>query len=175
MSGSAIGLSMNYGFPGTFSRTPDCIIEAKPVKSNSANIKYGKGVVLNTDNTFSAGSSVTFTAANFAGVAVAIVKQLNTYSIGQDVVQENYYAADQMCDVLQRGIISVECVHGDPTACGAVYIRKTLNSSFPAEEIGDFRADADGGNTVQLTNCSWNTNLKDANNVAELKIKTINN
>lgn len=175
MSGKAIGLSMGFGFAGGFSRTPDCVIEAKAVASDSDDIKFGQPVVLNADNTFDAPTSTTLTSANFAGVAVARVKQNNTYVVGQDQQQEAKYAANEMCDVLQRGIVSVEVVHGTPTSGGAVYVRTALSSSFPDEVVGDFRTSADGGNTVQLTNCAWNTNAKDANNIAELKIKTINN
>lgn len=175
MSGAVIGKTFGYGYPGSVSRTPDCVIESKPVAANSANIAFGKPVVLNTDNTFSAPTSVALTAANFAGVAVAEVKQQLTYSVGQDVTQGGYYAAEQPADVIQRGIVSVYVAYGTPTAGGAVYVRTVLNGTFPDEVVGDFRTAADGGNTVQLTNCSWNTNLIDAQGVAELKIKTINN
>jgi len=174
MSGKAIGLSFNYGFQGAVSRTPDCVIEAKPVAATSATIAFGKPAVLNADNTFSAPSSVALTAANFAGVAVAIVKQLNTYAVAQDTLQGGAYAADEMADILQRGVIAVK-VFGTPTAGGSVYVRTVLNGAFPDEVVGDFRAASDGGNTVQLTNCSWNTGLVDGNGVTELKIKSINN
>lgn len=175
MSGSTIGTRFNFGYPGTVSRTPDCVIESKPVAASSGNIVFGKPVALNADNTFSAPTSVTITAANFAGIAVAEVKQQLSYSVGQDQDQAGYYAAEQPADVIQRGIVSVYVANGVPTSGGAVYVRTALNGAFPGEVIGDFRTSADGGNTVQLTNCSWNTNVKDANGVAELKIKTINN
>lgn len=174
MSGSSIGLSFNYGYAGKKSGTPDDITVSKPVKGPTS-INFGQPVVLNTDNTFSSPSDVTITAANFAGIAVAEVKQLNTYSVGQDQAQSGYYATNEPADVLERGLVTVKCVHGTPPAGGAVYVRKTLNSSFPAEKIGDLRADADSTNTVQLTNCSWATGLKDANGITELKIKSINN
>lgn len=174
MSGKAIGLSFNYGFQGAVSRTPDCVIEAKPVAATSANIAFGKPVALNADNTFSAPTSVAITAANFAGVAVSIVKQLNAYTVAQDSTQAGFYAPDEMADVIQRGIVAVK-VFGSPTAGGNVYVRTVVNGAFPDEVVGDFRAAADGGNTVQLTNCSWNTGIVDGNGITELKIKSINN
>jgi len=176
MSGKAIGLSMGFGFAGGYSRTPDSIITAKPLASNSANVPFGRAVALKTDNTYASGSTVTLTTANFAGVAVAEVKQLNTYLVGQDQSQAGYYAANEMTDVIQRGIVSVQVVHGTPTAGGAVYVRKVLNGAFPDEAIGDFRADADSTNTIDVSAvCTWNTGLVDPNGIAELKIKTINN
>lgn len=175
MSGSVVGKVLPFGYPGTVSRTPDCVIESKPVKYNSANIEFGKPVVLNADNTFSSPTSESLTATNFAGVAVAEVKQQLSYSVGQDVNQAGYYAAEQPCDVIQRGIVAVKVAYGTPTAGGAVYVRTVLNGSFPNEVVGDFRTAPDSTNTVQLTNCSWNSNMIDSNGVAELKIKYINN
>lgn len=175
MSGKAIAQILNFGFPGTFSRTPDCIIEGKPVDSGSANIPFGTPVVLNPGNTFSSPVSVLLSTANFAGIAVAEVKQLNTYVVGQDQAQAGFFAADQLGDVLQRGVVAVTCVHGTPEAGAPAYARITTNGSFPAENVGDIRADADGGHTIALPNCSFNTGLIDPNGVTELKIKSINN
>lgn len=175
MSGSAIGTSLGFGYAGGVARTPDCVIENKALKSDSEDVPFGTPVVLNSDNTFSSPKSVVLTAANFAGVAVAEVKQLTSYQVGQDSDQSGFYAPDQPTDVIQRGIVTVLVVHGTPTAGGAVYVRTAEDTDFPDEEVGDFRADADGLNTVQLTNCSWNTGLVDANGIAELKIKSINN
>lgn len=171
MPGSVIGTSLNFGFAGNVARTPDCVIAAKPVKSNSNAILFGAPVVLNTDNTYSAPTSVTVTAANFAGVAVAQVKQNLAYN--QDV--SGSFTAGQACDVLQRGIVCVKVQRGTVTAGGAVYVRTALNTSFPAAVVGGFEAASDGSNSVLLTNCVWNTNVADANGIAELKIRNINN
>lgn len=169
MSGSTIGTSFNYGFIGNVSTNHPCVIEEKPVVAGGSTIPFGRAVGLNTDNTvFLADANLT--ASNFAGVAVAEVKQITTYSVGQDTAQSGGYLADQPCDVLQQGIVAVNC-HGTPTAGGAVYVRKNDGSGQLA---GEFRTTADGGNTVQLTNCAWASNQKDANGVALLKIKTIN-
>lgn len=174
MTGRAIGLSLGYGYAGGISRTPDCVIETKPVKEGSEAIPFGAPCVLDATNTVVSAKTTTITAANFAGVATSVVQQLNAYPATTDSTGGEYTEL-QPCNILQRGIISVVVVHGTPTAGGAVYVRSALNGSFPNEVIGDFRADADGGNTVQLTNCSWNTGLKDSNNISELKVKSINN
>lgn len=172
MPGYAIGLTLGYGFSGNVSRTPDCIIEAKPVASDSDSIYFGQPVVLNTDNTFDAPTSTTITAANFAGVAIAEARQNNTYPPNN---ANGSYPADSMCDVIQRGVVTVYIQRGTPTAGGAVYVRTELSTEHPALVIGGFEAQADGSQTVQLTNCSWYSGLTDANGMAELKIKSINN
>lgn len=175
MSGKAIGKSLGFGYAGNFSRMPDSIVEALPVASDSDNILFGQPVVLNSDGTLDAPTSTALTAANFAGVALAQVKQFNTYITGQDQTQQGYFSPDQMCDVIQRGIVSVKVAYGTPTAGGAVYVRTALNVAFPDEVVGDFRTASDTTNTVQLTNCCWRDAAIDANGIAELKIKTVNN
>lgn len=170
MSGSTIGTSFNYGFIGNVSTNHPCVIEEKPVVSGGDTIPFGRAAGLNTDNTvFLADTNLT--ASNFYGVAVAEVKQLTTYTVGQDdPAQVGGYLADQPADIIQQGIVAVNC-HGTPTAGGAVYVRKNASGGQLA---GEFRTTADGGDTVQLTNCAWASNQKDANGVALLKIKTIN-
>lgn len=174
MPGQAIGLSLGFGYAGNYSRTPDMITEAKAVAVDSDPINFGDPAILNTDNTFSACSSVTLTTANFAGVAAARIKQFTTYPTTTDGLG-GQYLAEEVCDVIQRGIVSVKVVHGTPTAGGAAFVRKTANGAFPDEPVGAFRADADGGNTVQLPNAVWNTGLIDANGICELKLKVANN
>lgn len=165
MPGQAIGIQMQYGYPGTFARNGDCIIGNRPVKgSDTVGPNFGEPVVLNADNTFSKFGSAG-TAATFAGVAVREVKQTTDYlgSSGQ-------YLPGQPCDVIERGNVSVVCNVGTPTAGGDVYVRITANESIPAGVVGGFEAAADGANTVKLTNAKWATGLKDSNNVTELSI-----
>jgi hypothetical protein len=173
MPGASIGTSLPFGYGGTISRqTPAPSIEAKPVADDSDNILFGQPVVLNSDNTFDAPTSTTLTAANFAGVAVAVAQQNNTYPPDN---ASGFFAPESMADVMQSGVIIVQVQRGTPTAGGAVYVRTQLSTESPALVIGGFEAQADGSQTVQLTNCSWNTGIVDANGMAELKVKTINN
>lgn len=173
MPGSTVGITLGLGFAGTVGRTPDILIKNKPVASDSDAIPFGKGVILKTDNTVTAVDS-TLTAANFAGVAIAEVKQNNTYNASNGT-GAGEYAPDSPCDYLSRGTIIVKVGRGTPTAGGAVYLRKATSTALPNAEVGDFEAASDGSNSVQLTNCCWETGVMDANNNCELRIKSINN
>lgn len=165
MPGKSIGVTMNAGYPGSFARNGDCIIMNRPVKStDSNNIAFGSPVILNSDNTYSAGLA-TLTATNFAGVAVREVKQSVDY-----YNPAGAYKPGEPADVIERGNVSVVCNVGTPTSGGAVYVRITANGSIPAGVVGGFEAAADGSNTVQLTNCKWATGIMDANKVTELSI-----
>jgi hypothetical protein len=172
MPGVAIGLQMNFGYAGTVSRTPDAIITNKKVKTGTDDIPFGAAVMLNNDNTVQLADSG-FTADNFAGVAVAEVKQQTVYPLNEE--EGGIYKPDQPCDYVQRGIVAVKVNRGTPTSGGAVYVRKALNQSLPGLPVGGFEAQADGGNTVEVTNATWHTGAVDANGIAELKLKTINN
>lgn len=167
MSGKAIGISMNYGFPGTYARTPDDIAMSRKVAAYSAVIPFGAAVVLNSDNTYSlAGTG--FTAAKFAGVALRIVKQAISY----DDQNETVYNPGEAMTALERGQVTVKCNVGTPTAGGNVYVRIAANSTIAGGVVGGFEAAADGANTVLLTNAKWATGLMDTNKVCELAILT---
>lgn len=176
MPGQVIGTSLNVGFPGSYSRNGDCIIANRLVKAaDSVGPNFGNAVILNADSAGGSYSDVknfitgggTMTAAKFAGVAVREVKQqVSNYLTN---VNGNY-APGQPCDVIERGSVVVVCNVGTPTAGGAVYLRIAANGAIPAGVVGGFEAAADGSNTVALTNCSWSTGVKDANNVAEMTI-----
>lgn len=169
MTGSAIGLSLGFGFKGNYSRTPDDITFPKIVYAASANIPFGMPVVQRTDNTVVSPATTVMTTSNFGGFALAIVKQLNTYPSSSNNTS-GYYAADQVCDVLKRGNMVTELVHGTPTAGGQVYIRTVLNGAFPLEIVGDIRADADSSNTIAAPNVIFTTGYLDANNMVEITI-----
>lgn len=168
MSGKAIGISLGFGFKGMYSRTPDDITFAKITNASSANIPFGVPVVQNTNNTVSSPSTVVMTTSNFGGFALAIVKQLNNYSPSDTT--SGYYAANDMCDVLKRGNMITELVHGTPTAGGQVYIRTVLNGAFPLELVGDIRADADSSNTIAAPSTIFTSGYVDANNMVEITI-----
>lgn len=175
MSGKSIGLSMNFGYAGNVARTPDTIIEAKVADpTNTANILFGQAVQIQANNMVKE-ASATLTASNFLGVAVSEVKQFQSFSPTQNSTQQGFYAPGDTTDVLKRGTCTVICVHGTPAPLTGVYVRTALNVAFPSEKVGDFRADADGSNTIQLTNCAWQTGAQDANGITELLIKSINN
>lgn len=164
MPGTAIGRSLNYGYPGTVSRSIDAIISNRPLRlSDTASANFGDPVVLNSDNTYSFFGS-TGTAATFAGVAVREVKQSTSYLTNA----MGTYSPGQPMDVLERGACIVTCSVGTPTANGNVYIRTVLNGAIPAGVVGGYEAAADGSNSILITNARWTTGKMDVNKSAEI-------
>lgn len=173
MPGSAIGIELNLGYPGTVSRSIDTIITPRAVKSVVENevetepsILFGEPVIINSDNTYSR-FGANGTAATFAGIAVREVKQATDYFAAC-----GSYLPGEVMDVVERGSVVVKCNAGTPTASGKVYVRVATNATIPNGVIGQFEAAADGTNTVEITNARWKTGKIDANKVAELTILT---
>jgi hypothetical protein len=185
MSGTVIGKSLGLGYAGKISRSPGNIVNAKFVKSilNGSNVEtqpsipFGFAAVLNEDNSYSkfgaTGSGVAApTAANFAGIAVAEVKQVYTYATNDP----GEYTPLQPCDILQIGSATVFCKEGTPVAGGKVYI-VTVAGTYA--DVGEFVAVAtpagSGATAIELTNVRWTTGKVDANKIAEVTILTKNN
>lgn len=166
MPGKAIGISFNYGYPGTISRLGDEISRTRPLKAGSADIYFGDPVIQNPDGTFEK-FGTGHKADQFAGVAMRRVKGATQY-FSQN---RAFYTSQEPVDVIERGGVTVNVNVGTPTIGGPVYIRVAANAAIPAGVIGGFETATDGTNTVQITNAKWAT-LKDANNVAELTILT---
>lgn len=178
MPGSVIGVQMDYGYPGQASRHGDEVSRTRPVKTGTDNVKFGAPVVLNSDGTVQlfGASNV---AADFAGIAMRKVKSAVVYPYQNF----GYYAANEPCDVLERGGISAICAWGTAAVGGSVYVRigVTSGTSPAGAAIGDLGAaaevipgvggDPDTVNTVELTNVVWSSTA-DARNVAELTMKT---
>lgn len=169
MGGSAIGLDLKYGFVGAIARHGDEVIKSRPVHSGANPISFGAPVVLYANAGATDGTIVGFgasnTAVDFIGVACRKVKQPTNF------VDENfgkYYDTD-ICDVMERGSISVLCPTGNPQPGGTVYIRTALNANYPNAQIGDFEAVADAGNQITLSNAKF-YGFKDADDVVELVI-----
>lgn len=165
MPGTAIGISLNYGYEGTISRIADSIVQNR-IADNT--IAFGTAVKLTNKNKWSPVATGD-TAEVIAGIAVREVVQANTFN-----PQSNPdYVANVPCDVLVRGNCTVKCRRGTPVAGAAVYVRITDNSStYPGTIVGGFEAEADGGNTIQVSNIEWTTGKMDSNNIAEVTIKT---
>lgn len=168
MPGTTIGITMNYGYPGQVSRHGDEISRTRPVKKGTDAINFGAPVIQNTDGSVQL-FDATGTAATFAGVAMRKVKAAKVYPY-QNL---GYYTAEEPCDVLLRGGISVTCAWGTPNVGADVYIRtKVVEGTSPAgTAVGDFGAADETGNCVKLANAKWSSG-KDARNVAELTLLT---
>ena len=126
-------------------------------------------MTLETDNTVDA-FGATGTMAKFAGFAAREVKQ--TVNNADPTV---VYAIGEPVDVIQRGNVIVTCNVGTPTAGGKVYVRTTLNGAIPAGVLNGIEAAADGGNTIELTNCRFTTGKMGADKAVEVTLLTRNN
>lgn len=165
MAGKVIGKSMNLGYAGNYARTPDDIVVARKLKEGE--VEFGQALFLNTDNTYGPAKEAS-TAAQFAGIALRVVKQATSYN-DQNTVK---YLAGEMANALERGAATVVCNVGTPTAGGAVYVRVKANASVVGSVVGGFEAQADSTNTIQLTNAKWTNGYLDANKVAEVTLLT---
>lgn len=183
MTGSVIQLQMNFGYPGSYARTPDDIVMAKPVNGSSDDILFGTAVILNSDNTYSK-AGATLTADNFAGIAVREVKQGILYSTAGVVDEQGCYRKYDSCDVMLRGntVIKLgagQTDHAAPTAGGQVYVRIALDTTnAPNALVGDFEVAStvsQDATVVALPNVVFTTGEVDANGVVEVTIKTRNN
>lgn len=183
MTGSVIQLAMNFGYPGSYARTPDDVVMAKPVKSDSAEIKFGTAVILNSDNTYSA-AGATLTADNFAGIAVREVRQDTGYNTFGTFDNQGGYRASSPADVMLRGNTVVkmgagQTGHAAPAAGGQVYVRIALDATnAPNALVGDFEVAStvsSDATVVALPNVVFTTGEVDANGIVEVSIKTRNN
>ena len=164
--GKAIGKSLNFGFAGSYARTPDCITVTRP-NTSGGNILLGTVLVYDATGGV-VPSDGSFTAAKFVGIAGRETKTMLNY-LDQNGSAE--YSPDEAVSVFQRGSISVICTVGTPIVGGAVYVRVVAGTGT---NIGDIEAVANGANNVLLTNAQWGGG-KDANGVCELVLLTRNN
>lgn len=166
MAGKAIGISMNYGYAGNYSRTPDDIVASRKLAGDVA-VPFGAAVALKADNTFTPVAADT-TADKIAGIALRTVKQ----AIAYDDQNFSQYNPGEMMAVLQRGAATVLCNVGTPTAGGKVYVRVKENVGVANGVVGGFEAAADGANTIELPNMRWTNGYLDANRITEVTILT---
>lgn len=167
MTGKAIGISMNYGYPGNYARTPDDIVASRLLNAASAAVPFGAAVCVKDDNTYEAVGSDT-TVADVAGIALRVVKQAISYN------EQNYteYKPGQYMSVLERGAATVVCNVGTPKANGKVYVRIKENASVANGVVGGFEAAADGANTIEIPNMRWTSGAMDTNRVCEVTLLT---
>lgn len=164
MPGRTIGIMMNVGYAGTQSRTADAIIQNRIAEGT---IAFGQAVALTDTNKWRLVKTGD-TAAVVAGIAVREVVQANTF----DPQSNPDYVANVPCDVMVRGNCTVKCQRGTPASGAAVHVRITANNTYPNAVVGGFEAEADGANTIQVTNIEWTTGVMDANGNVEVTIKT---
>lgn len=160
LSPQSIGLAMSHGFAGSYARQPDMIVNTAPL-GGTATIPFGTPLVRGQDGAVIPMGSGN-TGNQFVGVAGREVKTATQYN-GQSV---GSYAPGEAVSVFQRGNINVKCQKGAPVIDGTVYVRVAARGDYA---VGGFEAEADGANTVALSNAQWG-GPADGNGVAELRI-----
>lgn len=155
-----IGLNMSHGFAGSYARQPDMIVNTAPLGGTEI-IPFGTPLVRG-ENGVVLPMGTGNTGNQFIGVAGREVKSPAEF-FNQNVGQ---YAPEEPVSVFQRGCINVKCQKGSPSIDGTVYVRVAASDSYV---VGGFEAEADGTNTVALSNAQWN-GPADNHGVAELRI-----
>lgn len=170
MPGTTIGISMNYGYPGQVSRHGGEISRTRPVAEDSGDIKFGAPVVQNEDGSVHAWTENDDYPA-FSGIAMRKVKGAKIWPYQNF----GYYSPGEPCDILQFGSIMGVCAWGDPHVGSSVYVRtKVVEGTSPdGAAIGDFGAENEEGNCVELLGVMWASG-KDERNVAEIAMQSRN-
>lgn len=163
MAGQSYLYNAPAGVPGDITRTDESLVEPIMLNSSTPPLLYGVPVSI------ASGKAVKWTgsdtAATFAGVLARAAPGISgSTAQGFD---DSVPLATQVQGLCPRGYISVKCTVGTPARFGSVYVRVVDASP---KFIGDFEATSDGGNSVLLTNASWASDGKDADNNAELRI-----
>lgn len=109
------------------------------------------------------------TAPSFAGVLIREAPSIAGNVASDSTLDGGVPNPDQPQGMAVRGYCTVKCVDGTPARGGAVYVQIVAAGGFA---VGDFRATADGSNTILLTatQAEWATDGVDADLNAELRI-----
>lgn len=149
------------GVPGDITRADESDVEPIMLNASTPPTAYGVPVTISGGQALKwTGSNV---AADFAGV---LVREVPAIGFGELFGDGTPYTK-QVQGLCPRGYINVLCPTGTPTRFGPVYVRTVAATG---KVIGDFEATSDPSNNVLLTNASWASEGKDANNNAELRI-----
>lgn len=148
-----------HGRRGAISRSVDDVVIALSNKEYN-NLDFGEPVVLNNAGTGAVKFTSSSTAADFVGVTVRSASK-TPESYGDSV---GSYAPGEMMDVITRGSVIVEIDDGTPVTGGPVYIIKAS---------GKFTAQADGDNTLELTNAKFRSG-RDGAYLAEIVLLSRN-
>ena len=161
MAGKAIGKTLDFGFRGTVSRTPDTLIQAYQ-NVGSADIQFGEPVVYDATNGGVRKITTTDTT-NDNIIGIAVRRMGDPYA---DNDKGWYYKQGDCVDVLVRGSIVVELKATTSIAAhGAVYVANG-NNDMTAGDI--YCASATG--RVQVPNAIFSTGKYDSNSCAEITI-----
>ncbi len=158
---------------GSISQTDFPLVSPRQLKSTDTNnLAFGETFVLNPDNTYS--SVLQYIASNSVAAFISAMKKQPTYALGiaKDSVETNSYyplnggtnmpagcyVPGMMVNGLTRGTITVQLQGGYPAGAGSpVYIRTTVDGSFPGRVIGGIECVPDPNATVIGTANASNT------------------
>lgn len=160
----SIGAQMPHGFAGAYARQPDMIVNTAKLAGDTP-AAFGTPLVRDSATAGVKPMGSGSTATQFIGIAGREIKSAVQY-LEQDAGA--YWPGDAV-SVFQRGCINVFCQRGTPAADAPVYVRVTASETYPNAVVGGYEAEADGANSVELTNAIW-AGPADANGVAELWI-----
>jgi hypothetical protein len=129
---------------------------------------FGDALILNSNNTYSSvaqfitvdSSSVTSTTP--MAFAQANVKTNTVYPTtgSGSISNSGVYPAGSECDALTRGTMNVAVPYGTPAGAGAaVYIRTTLNGSYPNSGVGSIEGSSLSGNTLLANGIVFKTGI----------------
>ena len=161
MAGKAIGKTLDFGYRGTVSRTPDTVIQAYQ-NVGSDNILFGEPVVY--DATYGGVRKSGTSDTDSTGIIGIAVRRLGDPCA--DSAMGWYYKQGDTVDVLVRGSVVVETrAQTSIAARGPVYVANGNNSTA----AGDIYC-ASGSGLVQVPNAIFTTGKYDANKCAEVTI-----
>lgn len=155
------------GVPGDVTRTDESNVEPAMLIAASSVFAQAFGIPM----VYVAGGISQYitsnVAADFAGILIREAPSIGgSATQGLNDAIPNQFQAQGL---LVRGYASVICTVGTPARGGIVYVRTVANAP---KAIGDLEATSDGGNSValSLTQASWASDGKDANNIAEIRV-----
>lgn len=152
------------GVAGDITRTDNTVVE--PGLLNAAKVPTAFGLPVK----MTAGKVEAIEAGDTAASLYGFISRIAP-SISGDLTQtfgSGVPNADAVQGIVVSGYMNVKCTIGTPARNGAVYMRVVAAAG---KAIGDLEATADGVNNVALTGVVWASEGKDANNVAEIRIK----
>lgn len=158
------------GVPGDITRQLESSVEPAALVAVSSVFAPNYGLAMVYASGGISQFSGTNVAADFAGVLVREVPGIAGDLASDSSTGGGTPNSDQVQGMCVRGYINVLCVYGSPVRGGIVYVRKVATSNN--ETVGTFDATSDSTNNValSLTQASWASDGKDANNNAELRI-----
>ncbi len=154
------------GVPGDITRTDESNVEPAMLVAASAVYAQAFGIpmkyVTGGIQQFNGGAEA---PADFAGILVREVPSISgTTAQG---FTDNVPNPDTVQGLLVRGYVSVKCVSGTPVRGAAVFVQTVASGGVA---VGAFRAADDGSNAIELSNATWASDGKDADNNAEIRV-----